>query len=266
MLLMKFKFIFFGCCLVVCVVMFDLYKGVLYVVLLELQSKLGGCNYYGCIIICYVGGGYKQYYCVIDFKCNKEGILVCVECIEYDLNCIVYIVLLCYVDGECCYIIVLKGLKVGDQVIVGLDVLIKIGNILLLCNILVGIIVYGIELKLGKGVQIVCVVGVVVQFVVCEGIYVILCLCLGEMCKVLVECCVIIGEVGNDEYNLEKLGKVGVKCWCGVCLIVCGVVMNLVDYLYGGGEVKVGQGNLYLVILWGVLIKGYKMCYNKCIQ
>lgn len=265
MVIVKCKLIFVGCCFVVKVVNQELYKGVFYVLLLEKKFKFGGCNNNGCIIICYIGGGYKQYYCLVDFCCNKDGIFVIVECVEYDLNCIVYIVLLKYVDGECCYIIVFKGVVVGDQLIFGIGVLIKVGNSMFLCNILVGSIVYGIELKLGKGVQIVCFVGVFVQLVVCEGVYVILCLCFGEMCKVLVECCVILGEVLNFEYSLCLLGKVGVMCWCGVCLIVCGVVMNLVDYLYGGGEGCIFVG-CYLVLLWGFQIKGKKICLNKCID
>lgn len=103
-------------------------------------------------MVCYIGGGYKYYYCVIDFKCIKDGILVVVECLEYDLNCSVNIVFVLYVDGECCYIIVFKGLKVGDLIQFGIDVLIKFGNMLLMCNMFVGLIVYNVELKLGKGV------------------------------------------------------------------------------------------------------------------
>lgn len=264
MVVVKCKLIFLGCCYVVKVVNFELYKGKFFVLLLEKNSKFGGCNNNGCIIICYIGGGYKQVYCIVDFKCNKDGILVVVECFEYDLNCFVNIVLVLYKDGECCYILVFKGLKVGDQIQFGVDAVIKLGNILLMCNILVGFIVYNVEMKLGKGGQLVCFVGIYVQIVVCDGVYVILCLCFGEMCKVEADCCVILGEVGNVEYMLCVLGKVGAVCWCGVCLIVCGIVMNLVDYLYGGGEgCNFGK---HLVILWGVQIKGKKICSNKCID
>lgn len=111
----------------------------------------------------------------------------------------------------------------------------------------------------------VCLVGMLVMLLVCEGVYVQVCLCLGEICCVYIECCVMIGEVGNEEYSLCQIGKVGVNCWCGICLMVCGVVMNLVDYLYGGGEGKMVVG-CDLVSLWGMLVKGYCICSNKCMM
>lgn len=113
MVIVKVKLILLGCCVMVKVVNKNLYQGKLFVVLFDLQSLIVGCNNNGCIIMCYKGGGYKQYYCIVDFCCMKDGILVKVECFEYDLNCSVNIVLVFYVDGECCYIIVLKGLIVG---------------------------------------------------------------------------------------------------------------------------------------------------------
>lgn len=202
-------------------------------------------------MICYIGGGYKCQYCVIDFCCNdKDGVNVKVVYIEYDFNCIVCIVLLYYFDGEKCYIFVLVKLKQGDIVELGVGVDIKLGNNFLLKNIFIGIVIYVIEFCFGGGVKMVCLVGVFVCFVVKDGFYVQLCLFLGEICNVDVCCCVIIGEVGNVEQLNINWGKVGCMCWKGVCLIVCGVVMNLVDYLYGGGEGKM-FGGCYFVFLWG---------------
>lgn len=131
--------------------------------------------------------------------------------------------------------------------------------------ILIGIQVYNIELKFGRGGQMVCSVGICVQLMVKEGKYVFLWFLFGEFWQVLQMCCVIIGEMGNSQYVHIIWGKVGCSCWKGCCLMVCGVVMNLVDYLYGGGEGWI-SGGWYFVILWGVLIKGKKMWKNKKIS
>lgn len=195
----------------------------------------------------------------------KFDVLVIVEWIEYDFNCIVFIVLIKYEDGEQVYILVLQCLVVGDKVIVGVKVDVKFGNVMFFLGMLIGMIVYNVELKFGKGGQIVCLVGIYVQFVGCDGGYVQICLFLGELCMVCQECMVIIGVVLNLDYLNQNLGKVGCNCYKGICLSVCGVVMNLIDYLYGGGEGCI-FGGCYLVMFWGKGIKGNKICNNKLID
>lgn len=148
--------------------------------LVFIEKKWVGRNNQGRIIVCYRGGGYKKKIRIVDFKRDKDGIFVKVEVIEYDLNRIVFLVFLCYVDGERRYIIVLEGLKVGDIVMFGLDVDIKVGNVLLFKNIFVGIMIYNIEFMLGKGGQFCCLVGSVVQFMVKEGKYVLIKFLFGE--------------------------------------------------------------------------------------
>lgn len=264
MVVVKCKSIFSGRRYVVKVVNFELYKGKFFVSLLEKNSKFGGRNNNGRIIIRYIGGGYKQVYRIVDFKRNKDGISVVVERFEYDSNRFANIALVLYKDGERRYILVFKGLKVGDQIQFGVDVVIKLGNILSMRNISVGFIVYNVEMKLGKGGQLVRFVGIYVQIVVRDGVYVILRLRFGEMRKVEVDCRVILGEVGNVEYMLRVLGKVGVVRWRGVRSIVRGIAMNSVDYLYGGGEGR--NFGKYSVISWGVQIKGKKIRSNKRID
>ena len=156
-----------------------------------------------------------------------------------------------------------KGLKAGDQVIAGRDAPIKAGNTLPLRNIPVGSTVHCIEMKPGKGAQIARAAGAGVQLVAREGIYAMLRLRSGEMRKVPADCRATIGEVGNDEHNLEKLGKAGAKRWRGVKPTVRGAAMNPVDHPHGGGEAKAGQGNPHPVTPWGVPTKGYKTRKNK---
>ena len=228
----------------------DLHKGAPHAALVESQSRSGGRNHHGRITVRHVGGGAKQHYRIIDFKRNKLGIPARVERIEYDPNRTAHIALLCYVDGERRYIIAPKGLKAGDQVIAGSDAPIKAGNTLPLRNIPVGTTIHCIELKPGKGAQIARAAGAAVQLVAREGIYATLRLRSGEMRKVPVECCATIGEVGNDEHSLEKLGKAGAKRWRGVRPTVRGAAMNPVDHPHGGGEAKAGQGNPHPVTPW----------------
>ena len=243
-----------------------LHKGAPHAALLEPQSNSGGRNHHGRITTRHIGGGHKQHYRVIDFKRDKEGIPARVERIEYDPNRTAHIALLCYADGERRYIIAPKGLKAGDQVIAGRDAPIKAGNTLPLRNIPVGSTVHCIEMKPGKGAQIARAAGAGVQLVAREGVYAMLRLRSGEMRKVPTECRATIGEVGNDEHNLEKLGKAGAKRWRGVKPTVRGAAMNPVDHPHGGGEAKAGQGNPHPVTPWGVPTKGYKTRKNKRTQ
>lgn len=244
----------------------ELHKGEPYAPLLEKQSRTGGRNHHGRITSRHMGGGHKQHYRIIDFKRNKEGVPARVERIEYDPNRTAHIALLCYVDGERRYIIAPKGLKAGDQVISGSDAPIKVGNALPLRNIPVGSTIHCIEMKPGKGAQMARAAGAGVQLIAREGTYATLRLRSGETRRVPAECRATIGEVGNVEHNLQKLGKAGAKRWLGIKQRVRGVAMNPVDHPHGGGEGKAGQGNPHPVTPWGVPTKGYKTRHNKRTQ
>jgi len=240
-----------------------LHKGGPLAALTESQNNTGGRNHYGRITTRHKGGGQKQNYRLIDFKRDKEGIPARVERIEYDPNRTAHIALLCYVDGERRYIIAPKGVKVGDQLISGKDAPIKVGNSLPLRNIPVGTQVHCIELRAGKGAQIARSAGASVQLVAREMGYATLRLRSGEMRKVPVDCRATVGEVGNDEHNLRKIGKAGAQRWRGIRPTVRGAAMNPVDHPHGGGEARAGQGNPHPVSPWGMPTKGYKTRKNK---
>ena len=245
----------------------NLHKGDPYAPLLEKQFQKSGRNNNGHITTRHKGGGHKHHYRVIDFKRNdKDGIPAKVERLEYDPNRSANIALVLFADGERRYIIATKGMVAGQQLMNGSEAPIKAGNTLPLRNIPVGTTIHCIELKPGKGAQIARAAGAAVQLVAREGIYATLRLRSGEMRKVPVECCATIGEVGNDEHSLEKLGKAGAKRWRGVRPTVRGAAMNPVDHPHGGGEAKAGQGNPHPVTPWGVPTKGYKTRHNKRTQ
>src|SRR5690349_2281784 len=250
---------------VVRVVTPGLHKGAPYAPLTEQQSKTGGRNHHGRITTRHKGGGQKQHYRIVDFKRDKEGIACRVERIEYDPNRTAHIALLVYVDGERRYIISPKGVKVGDQLISGRDAPIKVGNTLPLRNIPMGSTVHCIEMRPGKGAQIARSAGASAQLVAREQGYATLRLRSGEMRKVPAECRATIGEVGNDEHNLRKIGKAGAKRWIGIRPTVRGVVMNPVDHPHGGGEGKTSGGR-HPVSPWGTPAKGYKTRNNKRTQ
>ncbi|MCK9489208.1 MAG: 50S ribosomal protein L2 [Xanthomonadales bacterium] len=240
----------------------DLHKGAPFQALVEPQSKTGGRNNRGRITTRHRGGGHKQHYRIIDFKRDKEGIPARVERIEYDPNRTANIALLVYVDGERRYIIAPKGIQVGDQLMSGRDVPIRIGNTLPLRNMPIGSQVHCIEMKPGKGAQMARSAGTSCQLVAREQGYATLRLRSGEMRKVPAECRATIGEVGNSEHSLRKLGKAGAKRWLGIRPTVRGVVMNPVDHPHGGGEGKTSGGR-HPVTPWGVPTKGYKTRTNK---
>jgi len=234
--------------------------------LVEKKSKTGGRNNYGRITTRHIGGGHKHHYRVIDFKRDKEGIPARVERLEYDPNRTAHIALLCYADGERRYIIAPKGLAQGDQVISGKDAPIKTGNSLPLRNMPVGSTVHCVEMKPGKGAQLARAAGAGAQLISRDGGYATLRLRSGEMRKVPADCRATIGEVGNVEHNLEKLGKAGAARWRGVKPTVRGAAMNPVDHPHGGGEGRSGQGNPHPVSPWGTPAKGYKTRKNKRTQ
>lgn len=246
----------------VTVVNSDLYRGEPYKPLLEKKSRTGGRNNHGHITSRHIGGGHKQKYRVIDFKRDKDGIPATVERIEYDPNRTANIALLKYADGERRYIIAPRRLKAGDRLVSGFDAPIRAGNCLPLRNVPMGSMVHCVELKPGKGAQMIRSAGAAAQLVAKEGRFVTLRLRSGEMRRVLSECRATLGEVGNEEHSLRSLGKAGASRWRGVRPTVRGVVMNPVDHPHGGGEGKTSGGR-HPVTPWGVSTKGYKTRKNK---
>lgn len=240
----------------------DLHKGAPYGPLLDKNSKKGGRNNTGRITTRHQGGGHKQHYRIVDFKRDKDGIPGVVERLEYDPNRSANIALVKYADGERRYIIAPKGVAAGAAVVSGQDAPIKVGNALPLRNIPVGSVVHCIELKPGKGAQIVRSAGGSAQLLARDGAYVTLRLRSGEMRKVLADCRATVGEVGNSEHSLASLGKAGAKRWRGVRPTVRGVAMNPVDHPHGGGEGRTSGGR-HPVTPWGVSTKGHKTRKNK---
>jgi large subunit ribosomal protein L2 len=230
--------------------------------LVESLSKSGGRNNKGRITQRHIGGGHKRRYRIIDFKRDKDGIPAIVERLEYDPNRTANIALLKYADGERRYIIAPKGMKVNDPIHSGREAPIKTGNCLPLSNIPVGSTVHCIELKPGAGAQIARSAGAAVQLVAREGQYATLRLRSGEMRRVQADCRATVGEVGNAEHALRKLGKAGAKRWRGVRPTVRGVAMNPVDHPHGGGEGRTSGGR-HPVSPWGTPTKGYKTRSNK---
>ena len=230
--------------------------------LVEKKSKTGGRNNAGRITTRHRGGGHKQRYRTVDFKRDKDGIPATVERLEYDPNRTANLALLKYADGERRYVIAPRGVKEGDPIMSGTQSPIKPGNTLSLRNIPVGTVVHCVELKPGKGAQIGRSAGAAIQLVAREGVHATLRLRSGEMRKVLSECRATIGEVGNSEHNLRKLGKAGAKRWRGVKPTVRGVAMNPIDHPHGGGEGRTSGGR-HPVSPWGMPTKGFKTRKNK---
>lgn len=230
--------------------------------LVESLSKSGGRNNKGRITTRHVGGGHKRRYRVIDFKRNKDGIPAVVERLEYDPNRTANIALIKYADGERRYILAPKGVAVGAPLMSGREAPIKPGNCLPLANIPVGSTIHAIELKPGRGAQVARSAGAAVQLVAREGMYATVRLRSGEMRRVLTDCRATIGEVGNGEHALRKLGKAGATRWRGVRPTVRGVAMNPVDHPHGGGEGRTSGGR-HPVSPWGTPTKGYKTRSNK---
>ena len=247
---------------VVQVVNADLHKGKPFAGLIESQSKNAGRNNNGRITVRHQGGGHKQAYRVVDFKRNKDGIPAKVERLEYDPNRTANIALVCYADGERRYIIANKGMVVGQQIMSGSEAPIKSGNALPIRNIPVGTTICCVEMMPGKGAQIARSAGTSVQLLAREGIYAQIRLRSGEVRRVHVECRATVGEVGNEENNLRKIGKAGAQRWRGIRPTVRGTAMNPVDHPHGGGEGKTGEGRVP-VNPWGQPTKGYRTRSNK---
>ena len=239
-----------------------LYKGRPHAALVEKQSRNGGRNNRGVITVRHQGGGHKQHYRVIDFRRNKDGIIGRVERIEYDPNRSAHIALICYADGERRYIIAPRDLAVGGEIISGSEAPIKVGNTLPIRNIPVGSTIHCIELMPGKGAQIARSAGASAQLLAREGTYAQVRLRSGEVRRVHVECRATIGEVGNAEHGLRKIGKAGANRWRGIRPTVRGVAMNPIDHPHGGGEGRTGEGGVPRSP-WGMPAKGYRTRSNK---
>lgn len=226
--------------------------------LLAPLSKNGGRNSYGRITVRHHGGGAKQKYRVIDFKRDKDGIPAKVSAIEYDPNRSANIALLVYADGEKRYILAPNGLNVGDNVYSGEKSDIKPGNALPLEFIPLGTVVHNVELKPGKGGQLVRSAGNEAQLMAKEGSYAQVRLPSGEVRRIDIRCKATIGQVGNLEHENISIGKAGRKRWMGVRPTVRGVVMNPNDHPHGGGEGKSPIGMPSPVTPWGKPTLGYK--------
>lgn len=231
--------------------------------LLAPLSKRAGRNHQGKLTVRHHGGGHKRKYRIIDFKRTKDGIPGRVATIEYDPNRTSYIALINYADGEKTYIIAPKGLKVGDQIFSGPEADIKIGNALPLENIPVGTLIHNIELKPGKGGQLVRAAGTEAQLLGKESTYVTIRLASGEIRRVLKQCRATIGTVGNQDHELINIGKAGRNRWLGKRPTVRGVVMNPVDHPHGGGEGRAPIGRKSPLSPWGKPTLGYKTRKKK---
>ncbi|CAM2824642.1 50S ribosomal protein L2 [Lactobacillus acidophilus] len=226
--------------------------------LLESQSHTAGRNSYGRITVRHRGGGHKQKYRIIDFKRNKDNVKAVVNAIEYDPNRTANIALLHYTDGIKAYILAPKGLKVGDIVESGDSVDIKPGNALALKNIPTGTSIHNIELKPGKGGQLVRSAGASAQVLGFDGNYTLVRLQSGEVRKILSSCSATIGVVGNEQHSLIQLGKAGRKRWLGKRPQSRGSVMNPNDHPHGGGEGKAPVGRPQPMTPWGKKARGIK--------
>ena len=243
----------------------DLHKGTPHWPLVESQSRGSGRNNHGRVTMRHKGGGHKQHYRIVDFRRDKDGIQATVERLDYDPNRSAHLALLLYADGERRYIVAPKGLGAGAQLVSGAEAPIKAGNTLPLKSIPVGTTVHCIEMLPGKGAQLARSAGASAQLLAREGSYAQLRLRSGEIRKVHVDCRATIGEVGNDEHNLESIGKAGRKRWRGVKPTVRGVAMNPIDHPHGGGEGRTSAGRPP-VSPWGVQTKGFKTRRNKRTQ
>ena len=226
-------------------------------------KKHSGRNARGKITVRHRGGGYRPKYRIIDFKRNKDGIPGTVATIEYDPNRSANIALINYADGEKRYIIAPNKLAVGDVIVSGADADIKIGNALPLANIPVGTVIHNVELKPGKGGQMVRSAGNGAQLMAKEGQSAQVRLPSGEVRKVRIECRATIGEVGNLDHQNIQIGKAGRKRHMGIRPTVRGSVMNPNDHPHGGGEGKAGIGRVSPVTPWGKPALGYKTRKKK---
>jgi len=230
--------------------------------LVEGKTRSGGRNNKGQITIWFRGGGHKRRYRIVDFRRDKTGVPARVAAIEYDPNRSARIALLHYADGEKRYILAPVGLTVGQTVVSGPEADIRPGNALPLENIPSGTTIHNIELRPGKGGQMVRSAGAAAQLVSKEGEWALIKLPSGEVRKVSVKCYATIGQVGNLDHENESLGKAGRSRWKGRRPHNRGVSMNPVDHPHGGGEGRTSGGR-HPVTPWGQPTRGYKTRNNK---
>ena len=231
--------------------------------LIERLQQHAGRNNQGRMTVRHQGGGHKRQYRIIDFKRNKDGIVAKVATIEYDPNRSANIALLHYADGEKRYILAPNGLKVDDKVMSGPEADIKVGNALPIKNIPVGSSLHNIELKIGKGGQLVRSAGGSAQLMAKEGEHALLRLPSGEIRKVHINCKATIGQVGNLEHENITSGKAGRSRWLGIRPANRGVAMNPCDHPHGGGEGHSPVGRKHPVTPWGKHAMGVKTRRNK---
>jgi large subunit ribosomal protein L2 len=225
------------------------------------NSSSGGRNSYGRVTAWHRGGGHKRLYRRVDFRRDKVGVPARVASIEYDPNRSARIALLHYRDGEKRYILAPLGLAVGDEIQSGPGAEIRPGNALPLANIPLGTVIHAVELKVGKGAQLVRAAGVGAQLMAREGDYATLRMPSGENRLVHVRCQATIGQVGNLEHENRSIGKAGRSRWLGKRPNVRGVAMNPIDHPMGGGEGK-SSGGRHPCTPWGKPTKGYKTRKN----
>jgi large subunit ribosomal protein L2 len=230
--------------------------------LTEGQSERAGRSHQGKISVRRRGAGHKRSYRLVDFKREKIGVPARVESIEYDPNRSANLALLCYRDGERRYIVAPRGLGVGDVVLSSAHADIRVGNALRLKFIPLGTTVHNIEMRPGKGGQLVRAAGLGAQLLAKEGLYATLRLPSGEVRKVLLECRATIGQVGNVDHSNVSIGKAGRNRWLGHRPKVRGVAMNPVDHPLGGGEGR-SSGGRHPVSPWGWHTKGKRTRHNK---
>ena len=223
----------------------------------DLRHKAGR-NHHGKITVRHQGGGARRKYRIIDFKRNKDGIPATVKAIEYDPNRTCFIALLYYADGEKRYILAPLGLKVGDTVMSGPDADIKPGNCLPIENIPLGTLIHNVEIKVGRGGQMVRSAGTAAQLMAKEGAYAQVRLPSGEVRKVAMNARATIGQVGNTDHSNVRVGKVGRSRHMGIRPTVRGVVMNPCDHPHGGGEGKSPVGMPAPMSPWGKKTQGVK--------
>ena len=222
-----------------------------------------GRNNNGRITVRHQGGGHKRQYRLIDFKRNKDNVVAKVATIEYDPNRSANIALIVYADGVKTYILAPKGLEVGMTVVSGPEADIKVGNALPLENIPVGTVIHNIELKPGKGGQLIRSAGTSAQVLGKEGKYVLIRLNSGEVRMILASCRATIGAVGNEQHELINIGKAGRSRWLRKRPTVRGSVMNPNDHPHGGGEGRAPIGRKAPVSPWGQPALGFKTRNKK---
>ena len=228
----------------------------------DLRHKAGR-NHHGKITVRHQGGGARRKYRIIDFKRNKDGIPATVKAIEYDPNRTCFIALLYYADGEKRYILAPLGLKVGDTVMSGPDADIKPGNCLPIENIPLGTLIHNVEIKVGRGGQMVRSAGTAAQLMAKEGAYAQVRLPSGEVRKVAMNARATVGQVGNTDHSNVRVGKAGRSRHMGIRPTVRGVVMNPCDHPHGGGEGKSPVGMPAPVTPWGKVALGLKTRKHK---